>query len=181
MLKRPNFCCSCGEKIDRIEWHLWTSRRFCELCQSEYRFEEWLPRITGGFFLLAGLFGIGSLIGRDRVSADLRFAPADLALERALRAPAGRTDEALIRSTGRVADKAKPVPVSSDPVRDRPEERVPIPPAPDPAEVPAVLCGARTKKGTACTRKVKGGGRCWQHIGKEAFVPEPESADTAAK
>jgi len=24
-------------------------------------------------------------------------------------------------------------------------------------------CGALTKKGTSCRRKVKGGGRCWQH------------------
>lgn len=25
------------------------------------------------------------------------------------------------------------------------------------------ICGARTKKGGACQRKVAGGGRCWQH------------------
>lgn len=24
-------------------------------------------------------------------------------------------------------------------------------------------CGARTQKGTPCKRRVKGGGRCWQH------------------
>ncbi|MEO6588559.1 MAG: hypothetical protein ABIP06_04450 [Pyrinomonadaceae bacterium] len=32
-------------------------------------------------------------------------------------------------------------------------------------------CGAATKKGTPCSRKVKGGGRCWQHTGQEAILP----------
>lgn len=27
----------------------------------------------------------------------------------------------------------------------------------------SLVCGARTKKGGACQRKVSGGGRCWQH------------------
>ncbi|MCO6510845.1 MAG: hypothetical protein J5I65_08630 [Aridibacter famidurans] len=178
MLKRPNFCCSCGEKIDRIEWHFWTSRRFCELCQYEHRLDEWLPRITGGFFLLVGLFGIGTLIGRGSGSSDLKFAPAELALERAERAPAGRPADKIERQadagTGEVGPAADPPGLRLDRTRDRD-------PAPPPPEGPAVLCGAETKKGTACTRKVKGGGRCWQHIGKELFVPELEPADTAAK
>jgi hypothetical protein len=36
------------------------------------------------------------------------------------------------------------------------------------------FCGAATKKGTACTRKVRGGGRCWQHKGREAILPESD-------
>ena len=33
------------------------------------------------------------------------------------------------------------------------------------------FCGAQTKKGTPCTRRVKGGGRCWQHQGQPAMLP----------
>jgi hypothetical protein len=34
------------------------------------------------------------------------------------------------------------------------------------------ICGARTKKGTPCQRRVRGGvGRCWQHRGKPAILP----------
>lgn len=33
-------------------------------------------------------------------------------------------------------------------------------------------CGATTKKGTPCSRKVKGGGRCWQHKGQEAMLAQ---------
>ena len=34
------------------------------------------------------------------------------------------------------------------------------------------FCGAETKKGTPCTRRVKGGGRCWQHAGRLAILPQ---------
>ena len=45
---------------------------------------------------------------------------------------------------------------------------------PEAAAARYYYCGAATKKGTPCTRKVKGGGRCWQHKGMEAMVPESE-------
>lgn len=33
------------------------------------------------------------------------------------------------------------------------------------------LCGARTKKGTPCSRRVHGPVRCWQHKGQKAMLP----------
>jgi len=33
------------------------------------------------------------------------------------------------------------------------------------------FCGAPTKKGTPCSRRVRGGGRCWQHQGQNAMLP----------
>jgi len=32
-------------------------------------------------------------------------------------------------------------------------------------------CGARTKKGTPCSRRVHGPVRCWQHKGANAMLP----------
>ena len=40
----------------------------------------------------------------------------------------------------------------------------------DLAEVVSI-CGARTKRGTPCSRRVRGTGRCWQHRGKSAMLP----------
>jgi hypothetical protein len=40
----------------------------------------------------------------------------------------------------------------------------------DPNEVISI-CGARTKKGTPCSRRVRGTGRCWQHKGLPAMLP----------
>jgi hypothetical protein len=40
----------------------------------------------------------------------------------------------------------------------------------EPDEV-VYICGARTKKGTPCQRRVRGPGRCWQHRGQPAMLP----------
>ena len=34
------------------------------------------------------------------------------------------------------------------------------------------MCGARTKKGTPCSRRVHGPVRCWQHKGAAAMLPQ---------
>jgi hypothetical protein len=34
------------------------------------------------------------------------------------------------------------------------------------------ICGARTKKGTPCSRRVHGPVRCWQHKGMPAMLPQ---------
>ncbi len=41
---------------------------------------------------------------------------------------------------------------------------------PTDAEEVVSICGARTKKGTPCSRRVRGTGRCWQHRGKPAML-----------
>jgi hypothetical protein len=34
------------------------------------------------------------------------------------------------------------------------------------------ICGARTKKGTPCSRRVHGPVRCWQHKGQKPMLPQ---------
>lgn len=34
------------------------------------------------------------------------------------------------------------------------------------------ICGARTKKGRPCSRRVHGAVRCWQHKGEKAMLPQ---------
>jgi len=43
---------------------------------------------------------------------------------------------------------------------------------PAPAQEEIYLCGARTKKGTPCSRRVHGPVRCWQHKGMRAMLPQ---------
>jgi hypothetical protein len=45
--------------------------------------------------------------------------------------------------------------------------------APLPAATPEAvsICGARTKKGAPCSRRVRGTGRCFQHLGQPAMLP----------
>lgn len=166
MFHRPNFCCSCGEKIDRIEWHIWTSRRHCEFCETEHRADEWLPRVLAAFIILLGLFGAGSLIRANREVPDLVHSPVEMARQRAAAKP---------------AEPVGTVEPLRNPVREEPPRMVNDDEAragkasasASPAEK-HYYCGAATKKGAPCTRKVKGGGRCWQHQGREAILPESD-------
>ncbi len=41
-----------------------------------------------------------------------------------------------------------------------------------PVEEAVYICGARTKKGTPCSRRVHQPGRCWQHKGMKAMLPD---------
>ena len=45
-------------------------------------------------------------------------------------------------------------------------------PQPTPAPEQLYTCGARTKKGTPCSRRVHGPVRCWQHKGAKAMLPQ---------
>jgi hypothetical protein len=40
------------------------------------------------------------------------------------------------------------------------------------SEEEVYLCGAQTKKGTPCSRRVHGPVRCWQHKGARAMMPQ---------
>lgn len=128
---RPNFCCECGQKIVRLRWFLWTSRRFCDKCFRAFAQAHWQrPSL-----MLLVLFLFGVLIGRS-----CRRQPPPLIIERA----------------------AIPV-AQTSPNTSAPQ------PAPSLEQV--YTCGARTKKGTPCSRRVHGPVRCWQHKGAKPMLP----------
>ena len=58
MFYKPKYCCNCSEKIERIQWKPWTSRRFCQLCETEYAPQEWIPRFIVAFGLIGVIVGL---------------------------------------------------------------------------------------------------------------------------
>ena len=154
---KPNFCCECGERVVRPRMRAWTSRRFCGSC--EKRFGR--GSLTASFLLLGLLGGGGFLFGR--LSRPMR---PPLIVERGgagLNPPAASPTAPRPAGEVREGAAAKPEP-SYGPdgtANERPT---------DPEEV-VYVCGARTKKGTPCQRRVRGPGRCWQHRGKPAILP----------
>jgi hypothetical protein len=126
---RPNFCCECGDKIVRLRWRLWTSRKFCDKCFRGSGKDYWLQRATATVVLVLA----GILIGRG-----CRHERPPLVIERPVQATS-----------------------SSTPGATQP-----------PTTVEQVYtCGARTKKGKPCSRRVHGPVRCWQHKGLPAILP----------
>ena len=126
---RPNFCSECGEKIVRLRWRLWTSRRFCDKCSARFVRRQLLRGTLAAIVLLvAGVF-----IGRGT-----RHKPSPLVIERLVNTPATQNSSS-VPTTTTVED--------------------------------LYTCGARTKKGTPCSRRVHGPVRCWQHKGLPAMLP----------
>ena len=163
MLYRPKFCCECGEKIERIEWRIWTNRRFCEVCDADHKLSGIISWAGIVFFGVVSVFGFGSYLW-NRPAANLpaisRPAVADL--------PALNN----IRTTGGSSVQSQSVQRPA-PLEDNRHEAASL----ERNDVTTVksgsvyFCGAATKKGTACTRRVKGNVRCWQHVGMPAILP----------
>ncbi len=151
---KPNFCAECGTKLLRLRWHLWTSRKFCGACARRLRKARLAPPV----FVALALLSAGFVAGRMR-----RPAPPPLVIERrsgsplsdaepATLPPQSITTESGVESGSNSATFAGSSPASAD-------EAV-------------YICGARTKKGTPCSRRVHGPARCWQHKGRPAMLPQ---------
>ncbi len=164
MLFKPNFCCNCGQKIERAEWGILSSRRFCEVCSVENRKHDWFPRAIVLVGVLAGIFGVGVWLGGPPSSPAV-----PLATSRDERLPKLKVSE-----TNRSGIKAVEPATESNSVPTTAAELSPQFAGPEKATAenrspgePVYYCGAMTKKGTPCSRRVKvKGARCWQHVGK---------------
>ena len=143
---RPNFCSECGAKILRLHWHLWISRRFCDGCSKRLLKQ----RLTFPLVATVALFSIGMITGRAG-----RSAPPPLVIERSANSPLydqqnnGAADEGIDSEKSQSLQKAQAAT----------------------AEELVYICGARTKKGTPCARRVHSAVRCWQHKGSPAILP----------
>jgi hypothetical protein len=102
-----------------------------------------LPLLIGSISLIAA----GYVAGRAR-----RPLPPPLVIERRSNSPLADNQITTLASTAPTAGSSTS-------------------PAPTTIDEPVYICGARTKKGTPCSRRVHGPVRCWQHKGMPAMLP----------
>jgi hypothetical protein len=151
---KPNFCSECGERVLRARWHVWTNRRFCDDCARRLRKSQILKPMIAGTALLT----IGLIAGRTA-----RPKPPPLIIQRGQFAASNQTvPNSSSQNSNSTAASSQPGAYGPD---GSPTER-----PTDPNETVSI-CGARTKKGTPCSRRVRGTGRCWQHKGMPAMLP----------
>jgi len=104
---------------------------------------------------------VGALILTGYFAGNVRRdAPPPLVIERSAVSEA-TTANALVAQTSGVNESGLKPAATTNQIRDDIE---------DPNETVSI-CGARTKKGTPCSRRVRGTGRCFQHRGKSAMLP----------
>lgn len=157
---RPNFCTECGARVERVRWRPWTSRRFCAGCERRFR----RGRVAQPLVLCAAILGLGFALGRAG-----RPASPPLIVERGeMRALAPTAGAAQTQGAGSSEGAAGGINGVGE-ARYGPDGTAGERPT-DPMEMVSI-CGARTKKGTPCSRRVRGTGRCWQHRGKPAMLP----------
>jgi hypothetical protein len=179
MAYQPKFCCQCGEKIERVNWNLLTSRRFCELCQTDFATQDKMPWFIALVGILIGLFGVGSYL---RTPVANNPAPMQFISRNPNKTETNQANLSNSKANTRIEKNVNKPVIENAPTEKLTTKKDEI--TSNPAEEPVFMCGAATKKGTPCSRRVKGGGRCWQHEGQPAMMPQEKlilSSETRAK
>ena len=148
-MHHPNFCAECGAQLKRKGWGVWKSRNFCEDCVRREGKNGVVWSLTAIAVIAISAFALGRY---------LRPAPPPLIIERKLNSPLSdlpvNANEPA-RKSNHDDDSTK------DPSR-----------VAQSTDDPVYICGARTKKGTPCRRRVHfAGERCFQHKGMPAMLP----------
>ncbi|MET0752482.1 MAG: hypothetical protein ABWZ66_03880 [Pyrinomonadaceae bacterium] len=173
MSYKPKFCCQCGEKIERVDWKLWTSRKFCELCATDFGISEKILKFVFGLSIIFGLAGFASFWRTPEKSVPL--APNQLVAS----APNVNKIETNRTISPQNSSNTLVQTVQAQPNNSAKQLKNEVVPAnlktkqlESGVQEATYFCGAPTKKGTPCSRRVKGGGRCWQHAGQPAMLPQ---------
>lgn len=180
MSYKPKYCCQCGEKVERTTWRLWTNRRFCELCETDYGLSDNIQKAAFVILFLTSIFGIGNLWRQPERQLVVASKQSTSGLADATKSSAVQTNTAqninsataqtIIPNTESKIGTPEQQPAAGlkqNEIAKQFETQKPVA-----AQEKIYFCGAQTKKGTPCTRRVKNGGRCWQHIGQPAMLPQ---------
>ena len=167
MLFRPSFCANCGERIERTDWGILTSRRFCQLCEAEFKGADLIPKVIVGFGALGILVGLSTVWGGSTPSSSTMVSRQP-AIQKDIQAPVNPVQPQPANTT----QQPKGSEAQSSPTMPRTLVSQPSPlQEKSAAEESSYYCGAETKKGSPCTRRVKGNTRCFQHKGMPAMLP----------
>ncbi|MFP5264887.1 MAG: hypothetical protein ACLGJB_23605 [Blastocatellia bacterium] len=143
-MRAAKFCSECGERVKARRANVLPFQSYCQSCAPKFLTARLLLAAALALFA-AGGYAVGRY-ATPRRPFYLIGTPIDLNANRA-RAHANQNGARSPEANGQQAT------------------------APDMAEA---MCGARTKSGRPCRRKVVGGGYCWQHRGKS--VPKKATA-----
>lgn len=146
-MPKPNFCAECGERLSKKGWRARLRARLCVSCARR------LGSVAAfrGLIVLVLIAAAAYAFGRY-----LRPAPPPLTVQRLATSPLSDlpvgfdAPNSARRNQSASAAQNQASPTADDEV---------------------YICGARTKKGTPCRRRVHfAGERCYQHKGMPAMV-----------
>ena len=145
-MHRANFCAECGERLTFKGWRGLLRRGLCEHCAQRLGSFAAYRSLILAALIAAVAFGFGRY---------LRPSPPPLIIQRAANSP---LFDAPVQLSGTTVAKPNSSSASSNITQATEDDEV-------------FICGARTKKGTPCRRRVHAAGeRCFQHKGMPAMV-----------
>jgi hypothetical protein len=142
MSTATKFCSECGKSLETVSGSRWPFRIYCLECSPRP-----YNRAIVGFIGALTLVGAGFLLARWTIPP-LKVQLIGTPIEKYT-----GDNEAGTNENGNAPNQ--------------PSGRTPAPEVESkPVEEADVACGAPTRSGRPCRRKVKGGGHCWQHRDK---------------
>ena len=145
-MRRTRFCSACGEPIKSKSVSLLVLGSLCAHCSPRFRRERTL--VVGAFLLcLSGVFAIARLTAPR---SPFYFIGTPVELNADSLASSNKREDS---PTGATSDAASGGAGQARSPTDAPHSSQSI-------------CGAPTKSGRPCQRRVKGDGYCWQHRDK---------------
>ena len=184
MFYTPKYCCECGEKIEQKKRKLLVVKGFCETCESEFKFHEWMARGLVGAGILGLIFGIGSFLKKSDAPLNVSTTRTETVASNKIQN--ARNVQALANTSLQTTQSRSPEnavgnfqsnsqTLAADLNQQKSATQVkqlPLASSQNSASEIVYFCGAQTKKGTPCLRRVKiKNGRCWQHTGQPAMLP----------
>ncbi len=168
MSYKPKFCNECGENIENADRKFLRFRHFCELCETQHGVHDKMPWFVAAFGVFIGIFGIGNYLQTPaNESAPMHLISRNS--QNTSKSETNRTNSVESNTNTRIEKPiAKPA-TENKPIQNLTTQKTET--ASNSESEAAYFCGAATKKGTPCSRRVKGGGRCWQHEGQAAILP----------
>ena len=145
-MRTANFCSNCGEQLKANRANVLSARSYCRRCAPRFRLSRLVMIVNLAICLI-----IGYAFGRYNAPRQ-PFHLIGTPIDPITNSNEGRETNAQANANKSNANKP-PAPNSV-----LPESSI---------DKVVKLCGAPTKSGRPCRRKVVGGGYCWQHRDKK--------------
>jgi hypothetical protein len=181
MLYTPKYCAECSNAIESYQQGTLIKTQFCENCEGDFKWQKFFPLIGIGIGLLGVIFMLGAYLKKPDKPVNLLTTPTAETASNKNRTSSNQTNPQVSPNTNvqipqqetagnypgqnnsvRLADNAERKTSTAKQNAGEGKQKT--------TEEAVYLCGAQTKKGTTCSRRVKGGGRCWQHRGQPAML-----------
>lgn len=169
---KPKFCCQCGERVERTDWKPWTSRRFCELCETEFGIHDKFPMILAIGGILIGAVGFANFLRTPQTGTVAPSQFISRSSQNTNKAEANRANLSESNTQTRTQTNNSTRNTTNEPAANNLTTKKSETVSNSTQEEAVYICGAMTRKGTPCSRRVKGGGRCWQHEGQPAMLAQ---------